>query len=317
MPTFYQKRSEAIVRSDDECVDLIDVLSGRRDKNHALIVDMANLSSEAYNDLPILPSGWKMCLTQQNNHSSDRGDNGLRYYACYKCMGDYVLCAIAFRGTRGIERNDWRANLHWVSRYNPFQKNYYQQLKETIENYMLEVEDQLTNQFKLNVKFVTTGHSLGGGLAQFVAYWVARVKLCFAFDSTPVTGYFSVPKKKRESSCNDLEIIRIYEFGEALAYLRAITQLTYNFNFYPNITPKVTEIRTNLTNDNPIKAHGMNWLAKKLKGMAIKSIHSTQKFSFSSHSDQPDRQKTHQQQIQAIAKHLVEAANQANDEINN
>lgn len=105
------------------------------------------------------------------------------------------------------------------------------------------------------MKFVATGHSLGGGLAQFSAYWVERVKLCFAFDSTLVTGYYNVRRKKRKRSCEYLEIYRIYEFVEALAYLRAPTQMTYHFNFHPNITPKITEIRTNLTKVDPIKAH--------------------------------------------------------------
>jgi len=125
MPTFYQEPSEAIVRSDDECVDLIDVLSGKRDKNQTPIVDMAQLCSETYEDEPELPSGWDMCHIQQEEDLPYNFDKGLRYYACYKSKGDHILCAIAFRGRRDTELSNWRANLHWVSQYIPFKKNYY------------------------------------------------------------------------------------------------------------------------------------------------------------------------------------------------
>jgi pimeloyl-ACP methyl ester carboxylesterase len=71
----------------------------------------------------------------------------------------------------------------------------------------------------------TTGHSLGGGLAQLMAYAEERVKGAVVFDPSPVTGYFTTVAKSRVN-CN-ARILRVYERGEVLQYLRAMTRRFY------------------------------------------------------------------------------------------
>jgi pimeloyl-ACP methyl ester carboxylesterase len=79
---------------------------------------------------------------------------------------------------------------------------------------------------------VSTGHSLGGGLAQQFAYSlpldsVKHVKQVYAFDPSPVTGFYSVQKRLRDENKKDLLIDRIYERGEILAIVRSLTSLIH------------------------------------------------------------------------------------------
>jgi hypothetical protein len=42
-------------------------------------------------------------------------------------------------------------------------------------------------------RIIVTDHSLGGGLAQHAAYGDKRITYVYAFDPSPVTGYFDFP----------------------------------------------------------------------------------------------------------------------------
>jgi surfactin synthase thioesterase subunit len=82
--------------------------------------------------------------------------------------------------------------------------------------------------FLKSATLFSTGHSLGGGLAHEFAYSlpradIPRVSKVFAFDPSPVTGYYSVGKSLRAENSENLLIDRIYERGEVLAYLRSLT----------------------------------------------------------------------------------------------
>lgn len=113
-----------------------------------------------------------------------------------------------------------------------------------------------------------TGHSLGGGLAQEFAYSlpvdvnVPRVKKVFAFDPSPVTGFYSVGATARDNNKKDLAIDRIYERGEVLALLRSFV----NFIYPPSATaPIIRQIRYNLfKSHNPITGHSIAELARTL-----------------------------------------------------
>jgi hypothetical protein len=49
----------------------------------------------------------------------------------------------------------------------------------------------------------------------------------FAFDPSPVTGFYSVEKDIRDYNKENLKIDRIYERGEILAILRSFTNFVY------------------------------------------------------------------------------------------
>jgi hypothetical protein len=75
----------------------------------------------------------------------------------------------------------------------------------------------------------------------------------YAFDPSPVTGYFSVNYKLRRANRTGLLIDRIYERGEILAYVRSIT----NFVHVPSAkNAAIRQIRYNLFYSvNPFKGH--------------------------------------------------------------
>jgi pimeloyl-ACP methyl ester carboxylesterase len=107
----------------------------------------------------------------------------------------------------------------------------------------------------------TAGHSLGGGLAQQAAYAHPEIKQVYAFDSSPVTGFRSVPQPDRDINRKGIVIDRVYERGEILAYIR-----TFLRRFLPLslADPSITEIRFNLSKGDPVKQHSMVDLAVRM-----------------------------------------------------
>jgi hypothetical protein len=116
-----------------------------------------------------------------------------------------------------------------------------------------------------NFRIVTTGHSLGGGLAHQAAYVSDCIKEVFAFDPSPVTGFYSVPDPPRSKNAIGIVVRRIYERGEILATLRRVARLV---NPLSTKDPEIIEIRFNLSQGSAVTQHNMRTLAYKLKEKA-------------------------------------------------
>lgn len=161
---------------------------------------------------------------------------------------------VAFGGTVFRSGQDWISNLRWfipgdrndeytalVRRFIPAWRAKFVALKGKPENKLLA-----------SATLVSTGHSLGGGLAQQFAYalpndgGLPRVSKVYAFDPSPVTGYYSVERSIRDANRQNLEIERIYENGEVLASLRSLLAVVYPL---AERAPAITEIRYNLFAD--------------------------------------------------------------------
>jgi len=104
-------------------------------------------------------------------------------------------------------------------------------------------------------------------LAQQFAYsvpldCVKRVKAVYAFDPSPVTGFFSVMRRLRNENKKGLLVDRIYERGEILALLRSLMSLFYR----PSTTnAAIRGVRYWLFLAwNPIAAHSIVELAAKI-----------------------------------------------------
>ena len=111
---------------------------------------------------------------------------------------------------------DWRANLRW---FLPGQRDEYTDVVQTFApafDLELKRRSQSMDAVRLSkLVLYSTGHSLGGGLAQQFAYsvpldCVKRVKQVYAFDPSPVTGFFSVTRKLRDENKKGLLVDRIY-----------------------------------------------------------------------------------------------------------
>lgn len=170
--------------------------------------------------------------------------------------------AIVFEGTDDFI--DWLTNLG-ILRFIPFVDDQY---TVVVKKVAAEFHDEIASRIKRNeaviregnlyslsghpIRIVSTGHSLGGGLAQQFAYAFKqdpadsmgpKVSEVFAFNSSTITGWFSTSDPPRTYNATSLIVNRIFEHGEILAYLRlfashltaitaenpAIWQYRYNF----------------------------------------------------------------------------------------
>lgn len=179
---------------------------------------------------------------------------------------------VAFGGTVFSSLKDWKSNLHWL---NPFQHDEYSlivsEFGPEFAKAFAQQEEMPGWEFLRSATLYSTGHSLGGGLAEEFAYslpgshpGVPRVSKVYAFDPSPVTGFASVKRATRDANKQGLQIDRIYERGEVLAIVRSITSTIHK---PPSANPEVRQLRYNLFgNDrfgftNSIAGHSIQDLA--------------------------------------------------------
>jgi len=168
-------------------------------KNNSLSDDAAHLapyaimSNNAYErgDSPIpLPDGWKE-VTELRKRLPNVG-LALAVFERYE-SDKLVEIVVAFRGTD--EKKDWVQNLV------PFFRNQINPASEEFEKILKLYEEQ-------NIAIVTTGHSLGGGLAFHMSFTYPNVD-AIAFNSSPVTkAGTKIKKGNRRTS--------VWESGEIL-----------------------------------------------------------------------------------------------------
>jgi hypothetical protein len=239
-------------------------------------VDYAAMSAYAYSTPKNLDCGKKQKLTHNDEHKllenlSKAGwerflnveyappcedDVGLFYHVWKRETAKKIEVVIAFRGTWGF--NDWRyGNSYWFRRFFTDKHQY-----EASRKYAKKVF-QYIDSYNLSGKvleFSSTGHSLGGGLAQAVFYEYANMKnfkQAYAFDPSSATAYTSRSDKSVFATCDSTRgfpeprIFRIYESYEILSNLRIFHKL-----FFP---PErwINEVRFNYSEDNPIAQHSM------------------------------------------------------------
>jgi hypothetical protein len=178
--------------------------------------------------------------------------------------------AVAFGGTVSTSGKDWKSNLRW---FLPFHNDEYTEIVKIfgpafVSEFLRRAKGPGGGYLR-NATIFSTGHSLGGGLAQQFAYSmpvydsVPRVRHVYAFDPSPVTGFYSVDRKTRDLNKNGLSIDRIYERGEVLAIVRSLT----SFIAPPSaVDPRIRAVRYSLFHPtNPISGHSMFEFARKLQ----------------------------------------------------
>lgn len=170
--------------------------------------------------------------------------------------------AVAFGGTVARNSKDWISDLRW---FIPYKHDEYTVIVESLGNEFISEYNRRASlsgwEYLRTSQLFSTGHSLGGGLAQEFAYslpidqGVGPVTKVYAFDPSPVTGFFSVEKPLRDHNRENLKIDRIYERGEILAIVRSFT----HFVAPPAAqAPAIRQIRYNLFyTRNPFAGHSM------------------------------------------------------------
>jgi hypothetical protein len=181
--------------------------------------------------------------------------------------------AVSFGGSIFSNRMDWLSNLRW---FLPAHRDAY---SDVVQSFAPAFARELSERFvgeggeDLNkLRVVSVGHSLGGGLAQQFAYCldppdsVPRVAKVYAFDPSPVTGFFSVDETIRKRNSRGLKIDRIYERGEILAIARSVASALW---IPAARNPEIRGIRYNLFSVvNPIAGHSILRMAVKLAAAA-------------------------------------------------
>jgi len=183
--------------------------------------------------------------------------------------------AIVFRGTERDQRQDWQSNARWFIPSWLRSEDQYDVTRDWVAKaFENELQERIRDgRLPATVEVLAIGHSLGGGLAQQLAYAFPRspqqpikVSRVIAFNSSPVTGWLSTVNPPRDENAKGLRIDRIFEHGEALAFIR----LPINMVIPPNKrSSKVRDLRFNLNGEAGIIAnHGSQFFACRLAEVA-------------------------------------------------
>ncbi|ERF83986.1 DUF2974 domain-containing protein [Bradyrhizobium viridifuturi] len=210
------------------------------------------------------------CLAAYNNRGwSFSGGPAFQVWARARsakvASGACSEVSIAFRGTVGTSLGDWLSN---ADRFGSPYDDYYHQLRRNVDAIIKSVQNlDCYKRAAVKPQIVSTGHSLGGGLAQLAALATKlkgpRISKVFAFDPSPVTGAHLVDQSLRESNADGLTIDRIYQEGEVLSYVRSAAQQ------YPSAkskcNPYVRTVKVDaLPPGSPIQLHGMTGMSTQL-----------------------------------------------------
>lgn len=157
-------------------------------------------------------------------------DVGLYFRVWERNTGAKKEVAIAFRGTWGGK--DWAyGNAHWLTRFLPMDDQYSR--ARALAHKVFQYFDAKTSE---PPQYFTTGHSLGGGLAQHILYAnPKRVVQAIVFDPSSVTGFTGQTVENQIAGCSCVEsvpdgeprIFRVYDAYEILSKLRIFHKIFF------------------------------------------------------------------------------------------
>lgn len=170
-----------------------------------------------------------------------RGGVGLEYetYVKFDQAGRPLEATIAFRGTENIKhewRSDWLTNFGNVDFGLGGNDQFMEARKEGLR--LIEALSRVLPKTRSSpvcqaasgkaegkqVPIELVGHSLGGGLAQHLAYSskACDVRSTVTFDPSPATGWFYLSLRELVGT-RDPIIYRVYMDGEALSFVRKVS----------------------------------------------------------------------------------------------
>ena len=207
-------------------------------------------------------------------HLNCEDDKGLLFHVWQRKVGNRTHVVMSFRGTSG-GLGDWTyGNLWWFTRFvSP--DNQLARAARHAQTVIAAYESRAKDKGEDAPRFVTTGHSLGGGLAQHVLYrFPNQVEQAIVFAPSSVTGFVEVGRDNQIAGCScetdalkqrdavispEPRILRVYQTYEILANLRI---------FHKTILPPerhIQELRFPFEAPwSPVSRHSMFKLAENL-----------------------------------------------------
>jgi pimeloyl-ACP methyl ester carboxylesterase len=208
---------------------------------YAVLSDMAyeRDAESAFN----LPAEWK--VVEDLKPEGDTHGMGVRVFE-HAEDGKPDEVVVAFRGTEPKDLQDWETNLL------PFRRR---QMPPA-----MSVFEAVTKRYEgKGVRFVTTGHSLGGGLALHITFHRADVR-AVTFDPSPVTKPGRVWNRKANAR------VIVWQSKEILAVPRAFIRPSWG-------DIEKIPFHFSATRTHAIKRHGMHELALGMLGLAMTDMH--------------------------------------------
>lgn len=185
--------------------------------------------------------GWDKAERHRKEFKDGFFPTGLVADYYFKDEPDHLLVLIAFRGT-AVAR-DWLSNASWFLRWVPFLPDHYDDARDAFSQIRKEAIAKANGR---PISFVTTGHSLGGGVALHVAYGFPCVS-SVVFNGSPV-----INKHFYKESFDDINVALLHQRCEVLGWARKIAggedsfpganliqwffggaNITTNYHFYP------------------------------------------------------------------------------------
>jgi hypothetical protein len=159
---------------------------------------------------------------------------GLRFDVYHRRQPGLLSVMVAYSGSEAHDLGDWHANLSWFTAWLPV-RNQYDDARDAFHDIRAEAYAAAGTD---KVAFYATGHSLGGGIAQHIAY-------AFPCVSAPIfNASFVVLKYRLAAPFTGVPIVHIYEDLEPITRLRRLLFVDRETAFYRHFRVTAVDMRS-------------------------------------------------------------------------